>query len=99
MAAETQDLRKYLENANNLYEAVIVIAQRGRDINAEYISKKREQEIMDETDLLLDDEEQIHNVEMTKPDKNEIKPLIVAQEEFLEGKLEYYYEQKKSKRP
>ena len=45
MAASTQDLSKFHDKTSTLYEACLVIAQRGRIINQEMISKKREKEI------------------------------------------------------
>lgn len=98
MAAETQDFSKYFEHANTLYEAAMIIAQRAKEINAELIRQRKEQEIIDDTDLLLDEEENLNKIELTEDKLKEDKPLVYAQKEFLEGKLEYYYEQRKLKR-
>ncbi|RMG31897.1 MAG: hypothetical protein D6732_14225 [Methanobacteriota archaeon] len=98
MAAETQDFSKYLEQASTLYEAVMVIAQRAKEINSELVRKRKEQEVFDESDLMGDEEENFNNIELTEDKLKEDKPLVFAQQEFLEGKLEYYYEQRKQKR-
>lgn len=98
MAAETQDFSKYLEQAPTLYEAVMIIAQRAKEINSELVRKRKEQEVFDEADLLAEEDENFNNIELTEDKLKEDKPLVFAQQEFLEGKLEYYYEQRKQKR-
>ena len=48
MPAKTQDIGKILELSENLYEAVMVIARRARQINEEYYQKKRDHQILEE---------------------------------------------------
>jgi DNA-directed RNA polymerase subunit K/omega len=98
MAAETQDFTKYFDQASTLYEAVMVIAQRAKEINEELVRKRKEQEVFDEMDLLGEEEENLNNIELTEDKLKEDKPLVFAQNEFLDGKLEYFYEQRKQKR-
>ncbi|GAB4179400.1 MAG: hypothetical protein Kow00108_15420 [Calditrichia bacterium] len=97
MAAETQNFAEFLKNAETLYEAVMIIAQRGKEINQEKLQRLRELETFDESDLFLEEEE-TDEIVLPEEKLKEDKPLVYAQKEFLEGKLEYYYEQPKRRR-
>ena len=100
MAASTQDLSKYYDKASTLYEACLVIAQRGRIINQEMISKKREKEMFEETDLIdpILDIEQEELPLIREDDDYYAKPVILATKEFLDGDLEFNYEPEKKKK-
>ncbi len=95
MPAKTQDIGKILELSENLYEAVMVIARRARQINEEYYQKKRDHQILEELEGGFD-EDFMH----TEQDENEIKPaaesdenpIMHAQEDFLQQRLDYQYE-------
>ncbi len=95
MPAETQDLTKYLERADNLYEAAMVIAKRARQINEELYQKKRDRQILEELEgefeeefLSLDEEKP----EVEEPIEDEENPINTAREEFLNDKLVIRYE-------
>ncbi len=95
MPAETQDFKKYLERAENLFEAAMVIAKRARQINEEIYQKKRDRQILEELegeieeDLLHGEEEKVEAEETYESEEN---PVVTAQREFLEGKLAFHYE-------
>jgi DNA-directed RNA polymerase subunit K/omega len=95
MPAETQNLKKYLDESENLYEAIMVIANRARQINEEQFQRKRDRQILYELDgeieeeLLHADEEKL---EAETPAEAEENPIVTAQREFLEKKFSYYYE-------
>ena len=97
MPATTQDLDKYLKIASSLYEAVMVISKRARQINEELFQKKRDKQILEELDgggfetefLQLDQEEIEREPIEEEPEEN---PVVTAQREFLDGKLEFHYE-------
>ena len=100
MAASTQDLSKFHDKTSTLYEACLVIAQRGRIINQEMISKKREKEMFEETDILdpILDGEQDELPVIKEDDDYYAKPVILATREFLDGELEFHYEPEKKKK-
>ena len=100
MAASTQDLRKFYDKASTLYEACLVVAQRGRAINQEMIAKKREKEMFEETDIMdpMLDSEQEELPVIKEDDDYYAKPVILAQREFLDGELEFEYEPEKKKK-
>ncbi len=95
MPAETQDITKYLERAENLYEAAMIIAKRARQINEELYQKKRDRQILEELEgefeeefLSLDEEKP----EVEEPIEEEENPINTAREEFLNDKLIIRYE-------
>ena len=49
MAIQTVDLEQLESTSNNVYEAVLVIAKRAREINGERIAKRKEKEILEES--------------------------------------------------
>ncbi|MEJ2634224.1 MAG: DNA-directed RNA polymerase subunit omega [Calditrichia bacterium] len=95
MPAETQDLNKFLENTENLYEAAMVIAKRSRQINEELFQKKRDRQILEELEGEFE-EEFLHTeeekIEIEEPVEAEENPMVTAQREFLNLKLDFHYE-------
>ncbi len=98
MPAETQDTEKYLINSENLYEVVMVMAKRARQINEEQYQRMRDRQILEELDgefeeefLNLDEEKN----EVEEPVQTEENPVVTAQNEFLHGKIDYHYESTK----
>ena len=95
MGIQTLDLRKLQGVHNNIYETCLLIAARARQINIERISKRKENEILDDMDLY--DETDIYDRELMKDIKfeKEINPTVVAQQEFFDGKIKLVYPEKK----
>jgi len=96
MPAKTQDFEKYLERAENLYEAVMVISRRARQINEELYQKKRDKQILEElegefVEEFLNPEDEKTEMEEA-PVEIEENPVVTAQKEFLSDKLEFNYE-------
>ena len=94
MPAETQDFKKYTENSENFYEAVVVIARRARQINEEQFQKKRDRQILEELEgeieeEFLNTEEKTIETEDTQEEEN---ALVTAQNEFIHDKLKFHYE-------
>ena len=91
MAIQTVDLEQLESTSNNVYEAVLVIAKRAREINGERIAKRKEKEILEESgyeqDLDVYDREFFEGIEHER----EINPTVIAQEELMEGKLNFHY--------
>ncbi len=98
MPAETQSLDKFMGNSENLYEAVMVVAKRARQINEEQYQRMRDKQILEELDGEF--EEEFLNLEEEKneaedPVEPEEKPVVSAQKEFLQGKISHHYESTK----
>jgi DNA-directed RNA polymerase subunit K/omega len=98
MPAETQNLQSFLKNSENLYEAVMVIAKRARQINEEQYQRMRDHQILEELDggfeeefLNLDEEKN----DIEEPVEAEENPIVTAQKEFLTNLIEYHYESAK----
>ena len=91
MAIRTMDLKEMESQTDNIYEACLIIAKRAREINNDRISKRKEQEIIEESgydqEMDIYDREFLEGIEYEK----EINPTVIAQDELLEGKLKYRY--------
>ena len=95
MPARTQDINMLLDISDNLYEAVMVMARRARQINEEFYQKKRDHQILEELEGGFE-EDFLHTepdeIEIKEPGENDENPISYAQREFLEGKIDYHYE-------
>jgi DNA-directed RNA polymerase subunit K/omega len=91
MAIRTMDLSEMESQTDNIYEACLIIAKRAREINNDRISKRKEQEILEESgydqEMDIYDREFLEGIEYEK----EINPTVIAQDELLDGKLKYRY--------
>ena len=100
MPAKTQNLKRVLDATENLYEAAIVIGRRARQINNEYYQKKRDHQILEELDGSFEDDflgieqEDLDNVGLAEVEEN---PISIAQRDFFEKRLDYYYESSRKK--
>ena len=85
MAVKPVSLRKVEEKADNIYEAVVVMAKRARQINQE----RFEDQIMEESEELeLDVLDELPDI---KPEDYEEKEKVTtkAMNEFLEGEVNW----------
>ena len=85
MAVKPISLRKVEEKANNIYEAVVVMAKRARQINQE----RFEDQIIEESEELeLDVLDELPDI---KPEDYEEKEKVTtkAMNEFLEGEVNW----------
>ena len=85
----TLSLREIEKHASNIYEAIIVLAKRARQINDEQKQLYQRDGEYDSYDDYDDDEFEINTEEieyLRLP-----KPSSLALEELLSGKLEYSY--------
>jgi DNA-directed RNA polymerase subunit K/omega len=91
MAIQTIDLIELERNGNNIYEACLIIAKRAREINGDRISKRKEKEILEESGY--DQEMDVYDREFFEgiEHEREINPTVIAQDELLEGKLNFRY--------
>ena len=86
MAVKPVSLRKVEEKADNIYEAVVVMAKRARQINQE----RFEDQIMEESEELeLDVLDELPSI---KPEDYEEKEKVTtkAMNEFLEGEVNWH---------
>jgi len=88
-----EELEKYTQN---IYEAIIVIAKRARQINLE---QKKLVASDEDNDSPYDDYGEEEFEKKTQDYRNEKfklpKPTTIALKEFLEGKLQFNYPEKK----
>ena len=93
---ETLDLTKILEQVDNLYEAVVIIAKRARQINDEQRSITQ-QILMEQAENApppsLEDleDEDLGPREPIQDYMRFPKPSVVAIKEMLEGKIKFRY--------
>ncbi|RMH74995.1 MAG: hypothetical protein D6681_22575 [Calditrichaeota bacterium] len=95
MPAKTQDLDKILSLSESLYEAVMIISKRARQINEEIYQKKRDRQILEELEGGMEEDflaPEPEEVPVAQEFDEEESPIVYAQEEFLNNKLDYYYE-------
>ena len=86
MAVKPISLSKVEEKASNIYEAVVVMAKRARQINQE----RFEDQIMEESEELeMDVLDELPDI---KPEDYEEKEKVTtkAMDEFLEGKVQWH---------
>ena len=86
MAVKPVSLRKVEEKANNIYEAVVVMSKRARQINQE----RFEDQIMEVSEELeMDVLDELPDI---KPEDYEEKEKVTteAMDEFLEGKVQWH---------
>lgn len=96
MSMETLDLKKFEENADNLYEAVVIASKRARQINDEYkmeLSQRLEPIIAKETedDTMMNHDKLNISLEFEKRNK----PTIESIQELMHDDLNYRYRDEK----
>ncbi|MFQ5771259.1 MAG: DNA-directed RNA polymerase subunit omega [bacterium] len=94
------ELEKY---ADNIYEAIIILAKRARQINEEQKRVFQQESDYDEEYLDYEEEEETETETEKSPEKQYKKlpkPTTIALEEFLAGKIKYdYLEEQKDEEP
>ncbi len=96
MGIETINLREIETHASNIYEAIVVCAKKGRQINDEnkieynaLLSTIPEAANEDDTEELGNPAQLKISLEFEKREK----PHMQALKEFLDGKIEYKYKE------
>jgi len=83
------DLEKH---ADNVYEAIIVIAKKARGINLEQKEAfLREREEFDDEEIENYEDEEVMPIAARKEYVRLTKPTTLALQQFLDGKLEFTY--------
>ena len=91
MPAKTQDIRQVLNIAENLYEAVLMMARRARQLNDEMYQKKRDRQILEELEGGFEDDFSAMDPDdrdMKNAAEDEENPVTFALTEFLDRRLE-----------
>ena len=94
MPAKTQDFKQLLENSKNVYEAVLMISRRARQINEEMYQKKRDRQILEELEGNFDEDilqSEIDEVDQHDNQAEEDNPVVFALEDFMRSKLDKRY--------
>ena len=92
---KTLSLKDFEKYADNIYEAIIVLGKRARQINDEQKQLlHREEEEYDDYDEELPDGELLDVDYLKLP-----KPTTLALEEFLAGKIQFKYKEVAKKLP
>ncbi|MBN1154037.1 DNA-directed RNA polymerase subunit omega [candidate division KSB1 bacterium] len=91
MGVTTTNLEDLVKNVGNIYEAIVVIAKRARQIN-------EEQKMIIETELGIDSDNEGYEEDQDEIERGEEisylklpKPTRIALEELLAGKLNFEY--------
>ncbi|MFQ5706263.1 MAG: DNA-directed RNA polymerase subunit omega [bacterium] len=88
--ASTISIREVEKHAHNIYEAIIIIAKRARQINEENKQLYRQEEEFDDE---YSDSEDEQNEEVVVRDYKKLpKPARIALESFLAGNVKYDYQ-------
>ena len=87
---KTMSIKDLETKATNIYEAIIVIAKRARQINDEQRQMTSSEKEYDEDYDDYPDEEGI--IQANESFVNLPKPALVSLEEFMDGKLKHDYE-------
>lgn len=93
----TQD--DFYNKAENIYEAVLIIAKRARHIGE--LQKRQIDRYLGQTEMLeqaarqrADDTEEVMEPELPeRPDFNFEKPVVLSMQEMLDDCIESYYEE------
>lgn len=86
---ETIDLKTINDKANNIYEAIISIARRARQINDDQrIYYERENELDETTDF---DDDELEKINLEDIGVNLPKPSKLALDEFMNNQLNIEY--------
>ena len=87
----TRDLNKIIEPTGNIYESVVVVSKRARQIavNLKEELNSKLAEFATTVDNLEEVFENREQIEISKFYERMPKPSSTAMEEFLEGKLSY----------
>lgn len=95
MPAQTQDINNLLNISDSLYDVVMVIARRSRQINEEFYQKKRDRQILEELEGGFDEEYlQMDSEENDNSSNNDDyeNPINYALVEFKDLQLDYEFE-------
>lgn len=87
----TRDIDKLSENTGNVYESLVVIAKRSRQISTK-IKEELNNKLADFASTVDNLEEIFENreqIEISKFYERMPKPTTMAMEEFMEGKIMY----------
>ena len=87
----TRDVIKLSEDTGNVYETVCIIAKRANQIAVEMKKdlEKKLQEIASMNDNLEEVSENREQIEISRYYEKLPKPVLIATQEYIEGKIKY----------
>ena len=87
----TRDVIKLSEDTGNVYETVCIIAKRANQIAVEmkHDLEKKLQEFATLNDNLEEVSENREQIEISRHYEKMPKPVLIATQEYIEGKIEY----------
>ncbi len=87
----TRDVIKLSEDTGNVYETVCIIAKRANQIAVEmkHDLEKKLQEFVTLNDNLEEVSENREQIEISRYYEKLPKPVLIATQEYIEGKIEY----------
>lgn len=87
----TRDVIKLSEDTGNIYETVCIIAKRANQIAVEmkHDLEKKLQEFATLNDNLEEVSENREQIEISRYYEKLPKPVLIATQEYIEGKIEY----------
>ena len=97
--ARVRDIKSFIKDTDNIYEALSIISSRARqlniDIKQELHGKLEEFAVTSET--IEEIQENKEQIEISKFYEKLPNPTLIATEEYIEGKLEYRQRNKDNK--
>ncbi len=91
--AETLPIEELEKRADNIYEAIVMIARRARQIN-----DMQKQMLEEQVEAAADEDEFDEEIDMDRVDRQYLKlpkPTTIALQEMMDGKLSKEYPEKK----
>jgi DNA-directed RNA polymerase subunit K/omega len=90
---KARDIKEMASRTNNIYESIIIVAKRARQLSAEL--KKELHDKLEEFVVVTETIEEIHEnkeqIEISRSYEKMASPTILATEEFLNNDLEWRY--------
>lgn len=90
---KTVDLKEYEKDSSNIFESIVIMGKRARQINNEIKQEFNERviDVVNKTDNLEEVDENKEQIELSKKFERIAKPSLISMKEFKEDKIYYRY--------
>lgn len=97
-SAKSYEMERFIGDTGNIYETLNIIARRARQINKDlkYELKNKLEEFAVQVDTIEEIQENKEQVEISKYYERLPNPVIIAMNEFFEGKIGHKYREEES---
>lgn len=97
-SAKSYEMERFIADTGNIYETLNIIARRARQINKDlkYELKNKLEEFAVQVDTIEEIQENKEQVEISKYYERLPNPVIIAMNEFFEGKVGFKYREEDS---